>query len=180
MPDEPKALEEGGVTQDEFAKLVARFGAAATAGDGKALADCFTEDGTYFDYIYGPHTGRAKIADMLENLFHRDADQYDWKFFDPVSDGRIGYARSLSRFISKIEQFKGRQVVIDGISRFVLKDDLVREYHESVNGGVAQAQLGVPAERMAKVMQRWATRLRADPDVEAYAGAVRARHAKGE
>ena len=57
MPDQPQAAEEGGVTQDDFAALVARFGAAATAGDGKALAACFTEDGVYHDYIYGPHRG---------------------------------------------------------------------------------------------------------------------------
>jgi hypothetical protein len=153
----------------EFAALVTRFGAAATAGDGKALAACFTEDGTYFDYIYGPHKGRDSIADMLENLFHRDADDYDWTFFDPVVNRDLGYARSLSRFVSKIEQFKGNRIVIDGISRFVLRDGLIAEYHESVNGGVAQAQLGVPPERMAKVMKRWAERLLSTDEVAAYA-----------
>jgi ketosteroid isomerase-like protein len=161
------------VTQDDFAALVARFGAAATAGDGKALAACFTEDGTYFDYIYGPHQGRDSIADMLVNLFHRDAADYDWTFFDPVVKGDLGYARSLSRFVSTIEAFKGRRVVIDGISRFVLKDGLIAEYHESVNGGVAQAQLGVPPERMAKVMKRWSERFLTQPDVAEYAKGFR-------
>jgi len=156
------------VTQDAFAALVARFGAAATAGDGQALAACFTEDGIYFDYIYGPHRGRDSIADMLENLFHRDADDYDWAFYDPVVNGDMGYARSLSRFVSTIPEFKGRHVVIDGISRFVLKDGLIAEYHESVNGGVAQAQLGVAPERMAKVMKRWSERFLRQPDVAEY------------
>ena len=163
----------------EFVSLVARFGAAATAGNGKALAQCFTEDGIYHDYIYGPHAGRPAIADMLENRFHRDASGYDWQFFDPVTDGRIGYAWSLSRFVSTIPQFKDKEVVIDGISRFVLKDGLVAAYHESVNGGVAQAQLGVPPERMAKVMNRWAASFRARAEVESYAAAVRARYNKG-
>ena len=167
------------MTQAAFAALVARFGAAATAGDGKALSACFTEDGVYHDYIYGPHAGRAAIADMLQNLFHRDAAGYDWTFFDPVTDGRIGYAWSLSRFVSTIEQFKDKEVVIDGISRFVLRDGLIAAYHESVNGGVAQAQLGVPPERMAKVMNRWAANFRSRADVESYAAAVRARCAKG-
>ena len=161
------------MTQDDFAALVARFGAAATAGDGKALAACFTEDGIYFDYIYGPHQGRASIADMLENLFHRDADDYDWTFYDPIVKGDMGYARSLSRFVSTIPEFKGRRVVIDGISRFVLKDGLIAEYHESVNGGVAQAQLGVAPERMAKVMKRWSERFLAQPDVAEYAKGFR-------
>ena len=167
------------MTSDDFRALIARFGAAATAGDGRALAACFTEDGVYHDYIYGPHRGREAIADMLENLFHRDASEYDWTFFDPVVNGDLAYARSLSRFVSTIPEFKGKEVVIDGISRFVLKDGLIAEYHESVNGGVAQAQLGVAPERMAKVMARWSQRLRAQPEVEAYAAAARARYIGG-
>jgi ketosteroid isomerase-like protein len=165
------------VTPAEFDELIARFAAAATAGDGKALAACFTPDGIYYDYIYGPHAGRPSIADMLENLFHRDAAEYDWQFFDPVTDGRIGYAWSLSTFISTVPDYKGREIVIDGTSRFVLKDGLIAEYHESVNGGVAHAQLGLAPERMAKVMARWSKRLRDRTDVEAYRAAVRARYA---
>jgi hypothetical protein len=168
MPDQPQDPEEGGVTQGEFANLVARFGAAATAGDGKALAGLFTPDGVYHDYIYGPHKGRESIADMLVNLFHRDADDYHWEFRDPVMGGDIGYARSLSRFVSKVPEFRCKQVVIDGISRFVLKDGLVADYFESVNGGVAMAQLGVAPERMAKVMRRWADRFLSEDEVAAY------------
>jgi ketosteroid isomerase-like protein len=164
------------VSPDAFAALVTRFAAAATAGDGKALADCFTPDGIYYDYIYGPHQGRGSICEMLEELFHRDAAEYDWKFFDPVVNGDIGYAWSLSTFISTVPEYAGREVVIDGTSRFVLKGDLIAEYHESVNGGVAHAQLGLAPERMAKVMARWAKRLTERPDVEAYRAAVRARY----
>jgi len=154
--------------QEEFAALVARLSAAANAGDGKAFAACFAPDGVYHDYIYGPHKGRDSIVDMLENLFHRDAKDYDWRFFDPVVNGNTGYAHSLSRFISTIPEFAGREVVIDGTSRFVLKDGLIGEYHESVNGGVAMAQLGVAPERMAKVMRRWADRFLAEPETAAY------------
>ncbi|HXC57099.1 MAG TPA: nuclear transport factor 2 family protein [Rhizomicrobium sp.] len=166
------------MTREEFAALVQRFGAAATAGDGKALADCFTPDGVYHDYIYGPHVGRDSIADMLENLFHRDAAEYDWTFYEPVVSGDVGYAHSLSTFISRVPGHEGREIVIDGMSRFVLKDALIAGYYESVNGGVAHAQLGLAPERMAKVMARWAKRLRDRPDVAAYAAAVRARYAK--
>ena len=167
------------MTQEQFSALIARFGAAATAGDGRGLSHFFTEDGVYHDYIYGPHRGRDSIADMLENLFHRDASEYDWTFFDPVCNGGIGYARSLSRFVSTIPEFNGREVVIDGISRFVLRDGLIGEYHESVNGGIAQSQLGVSAERMAKVMAKWTRRFRENADVEAYAAAARARYIGG-
>jgi ketosteroid isomerase-like protein len=151
-----------------FAALVARLGAAATSGDGEAFAACFTPNGVYHDYIYGPHKGRAAIADMLANLFHRDATDYHWQFLDPVTDGNIGYARSLSRFVSTISEFQGRAIVIDGISRFLLKDGLIAEYRESVNGGVAMTQLGVAPERMAKVFRRWTDRFLAEPEVAAY------------
>lgn len=152
----------------EFVQLLDRFSDAASRGDGKAFAQCFTEDGVYHDYIYGPHTGRASIEDMLVNLFHRDATNYDWRMFDPVVNGDNGYAWSLSKFTSTIPQFQGKEVVIDGMSRFVMRSNLIAEYRESVNGGVAMAQLGVDPARMAKVMNRWAGWLRDRPEVKTY------------
>lgn len=148
------------MTGDEFARLLDAFTHSAESGDGKRFAAHFTEDAVYHDYIYGPHEGRAEIAHMMENLFHRDAADYRWEMFDPVFDGRQGYAWSLSSFVSKIPQFEGRRVVIDGISRFILRDGLIAEYRESVNGGVAMAQLGVEPDRMDKVFRRWTGWLR--------------------
>ena len=152
----------------EFAVLLRRFTDAATAGDGQGFAACFTEDGVYRDYIYGDHRGRPEIAHMLVDLFHRDAGEYRWDMFDPVCGGSIGYAWSLSRFVSKVAEFAGQRVVIDGMSRFVLRDGLIAEYCESVNGGVAMVQLGVAAPRVEKVLQRWAARLQERPEVRAY------------
>jgi hypothetical protein len=97
---------------------------------------------------------------MMQHLFHRDAADYRWEMFDPVFDGRMGYAWSLSSFTSNIPQFQGKPVVIDGMSRFILRDGLIAEYRESVNGGVAMAQLGVEPARMTKVFQRWAGSLK--------------------
>ncbi|MCW5752989.1 MAG: nuclear transport factor 2 family protein, partial [Alphaproteobacteria bacterium] len=121
----------------DFAGLLERFAASATRGDGAAFAACFTEDGVYRDYIYGDHEGRAEIRQMLEGLFHRDASRYHWQMFDPVFDGRVGYAWSLSTFVSTLPEFVGRRVVIDGMSRFLVRDGLIAEYAESVNGGIA-------------------------------------------
>lgn len=156
------------MTPSDFAKLLERFCDAASRGDGKAFAACFTEDGVYHDYIYGPHTGRASIAEMLEGLFHRDAADYDWRMFDPVCNGDIGYAWSLSKFTSTVPEFKGRRVVIDGMSRFELQGSLIKDYRESVNGGVAMVQLGVAAPRIERVLNRWADRLKAREDVTRY------------
>ena len=73
--------------------------------------------------------------------------------FDPVCEGETGLCLVAVKLHLKIPQFEGRRVVIDGISRFILRDGLIAEYRESVNGGVAMAQLGVEPDRMAKVFQ---------------------------
>ena len=145
-----------------------QFTHSAESGDGARFASHFTEDATYYDYIYGPHQGRADIAHMMQELFHRDAADYRWEMFDPVFDGAKGYAWSLSSFTSKIPQFKGRPVVIDGMSRFVVRDGLIAEYRESVNGGVAMAQLGVAPDRMTKVFTRWTGWLHERPETVEY------------
>ena len=157
------------MTRDSFNRLLARFTAAAESGDGARFAALFTEDGVYHDYIYGAHRGRAEIAHMMQNLFHRDAgDDYRWEMFDGVCDGDLGYAWSLSSFTSRVPEFAGRRVVIDGMSRFVLRDGLIAEYRESVNGGVAMAQLGVAPARMERIFLRWAGWLKDRPETRAY------------
>lgn len=156
------------MTSEEFARLLENLTRAAESGDGARFANHFTEDATYHDYIYGPHTGRAEIAAMMQDLFHRDAADYRWEMFDPVCNGDLGYAWSLSSFTSTVPDFAGQRVVIDGMSRFVLRGELIAEYHESVNGGVAMAQLGVAPERMAKVFRKWSGWLQQRPETQDY------------
>ncbi|PPQ44730.1 nuclear transport factor 2 family protein [Rhodopseudomonas palustris] len=156
------------MTSEEFARLLESLTRAAESGDGARFADHFTEDATYHDYIYGPHIGRAEIATMMQDLFHRDAADYRWEMFDPVCNGDLGYAWSLSSFTSTVPEFKGQRVVIDGMSRFILRGELIAEYRESVNGGVAMAQLGVAPERMAKVFRKWSGWLQQRPETQDY------------
>ncbi len=78
------------MTGDEFAGLLSDFTLSAESGDGARFASHFTEDAIYYDYIYGPHQGRADIARMMRDLFHRDAADYRWEMFDPVFDGVMG------------------------------------------------------------------------------------------
>jgi len=155
-------------TSAELQALLDRMTSAAEARDGVGFAACFTEDGVYHDYIYGDHVGRHDIQHMLEGYFLRDAKDYRWRFFDAVCDGDTGYAWSLSRFTSTLPEFADRPVVIDGMSRFRLRGGMIADYAESVNGGVAMAQLGVAAPRMEKVLNKWAGWLKARPDVQAY------------
>lgn len=161
-----------------FNRLLARFTTAAESGDGERFARCFAADGVYYDYIYGVHQGRAEIAHMMQELFHRDASDYRWEMFDGVFDGRVGYAWSLSSFKSRIEQFQGQRVVIDGMSRFVVQNGLITEYRESVNGGVAMSQLGVEPARMNRVFQRWAGWLQERPETRDYLARPTGQHAR--
>ncbi len=155
--------------QAAFEKLLERFTRTAEAGDGEAFAQCFTEDAVYHDYIYGDHFGRPEIAHMMSHLFHGDAGpDYRWEMFDPVINGDLAYAWSLSSFTSTREEFAGRRVIIDGMSRFRLRDGLICDYAESVNGGVAMTQLGVQPERMAKVFRKWGGWLEARPETQEY------------
>lgn len=156
------------MTGEDFASLLDAFTHSAESGDGARFAQHFTEDGVYYDYIYGPHRGRADIAHMMQGLFHRDATDYRWEMFDPVFDSHQGYAWSLSSFTSTIPQYAGKRIVIDGMSRFIIRDGLIAEYRESVNGGVAMAQLGVEPARMAKVFSRWSGWLNERPETQAY------------
>src|SRR6201990_3072204 len=103
------------MTGDDFPQLLNEFTRSAGCGDGARFASHFTEDAVYHDYIYGPHKGRADIAHMMQELFHRDAADYRWEMFDPVFDGATGYAWSLSSFTSQKEQFKCRPFVLDGM-----------------------------------------------------------------
>lgn len=166
------------MTREEFAKLLSNFTHSAESGDGARFARHFHEDGIYYDYIYGPHKGRADIAHMMQDLFHRDATDYRWEMFDPVFDGSMGYAWSLSSFTSTIPQFKGKRVVIDGMSRFIVRDGLSAEYRESVNGGVAMSQLGVEPERMAKIFRRWTGWLIDRPETQDYLARPKGSRAK--
>lgn len=156
------------MTNEEFRALLDRFQATAEAGDGEGFAACFTPDGIYHDYIYGDHKGRADIAHMMRDLFHGDAKDYRWEMMDAICVGDLGYAWSLSSFESTREEFKGRRVIIDGMSRFELRDGLIADYRESVNGGMAMAQLGVAPERMAKVFNKWTGWLNERPETKDY------------
>ncbi len=159
------------MTQTEFEALLEKFTGAAESGDGEAFAAFFTKDAIYHDYIYGDHVGRAEIAHMMTHLFHGDAGpDYRWEMFDPVINGDLAYAWSLSSFTSTRKEFEGKRVIIDGMSKFRLRDGLICDYAESVNGGLGMVQLGVAPERMAKVFAKWAGWLEARQETREYLG----------
>jgi SnoaL-like domain len=147
-----------------FPALLTRFTAAVELGDGAALGRLFTPDGVYHDTFYGAFAGREAIARMLTEYFWRDAEAFKWDMAEPVSDGRIGYARWAFSYVSKMDDSRGRLAAFTGMSRFILAGELIVRYDEAFNAGLALAQLGMPPERIAKIMRRAAeTALAAEP-----------------
>ncbi len=151
-----------------FRELLDRFTDCANRGDGDKFSTCFTEDAVYHDYIYGPFEGRKNIGKMLTDVFHRDATDFQWEMVDEVCSGDTGYAAYNFSFTSTIPDYEGRRVALQGMSHFQLRDGLIAQYHEAINGGIAMAQLGVPAETMARVFKRCADKEFAKPELQPH------------
>ena len=64
------------------------------------------------------------------------------------------------------------------MSRFIVRDGRIAEYRESVNGGVAMAQLGVEPTRMEKVFRRWTGWLKERPEALDYLARPKGSRAK--
>ena len=136
-----------------FTDLLAAFSAAVVANDGGGLGALFTLDGTYADEFFGMHRGREAIAAMLQR-FHDTGRDYRWDFVDPVSDGTTGYARFRFSFASRLPECDGKPVMFEGISQFRLAGGLIAQYSEAFDRGVALIQLGFPAERIKRIVEK--------------------------
>jgi hypothetical protein len=151
----------------DFPELVTRFAAAAAAGNGDALADLFTPDGTYDDYFFGPCTGREAIKKMLAH-FADGGRNFRWEFFDPAVTGNTGYASYRFSFDSRNPQAKDARVVFDGIGRFDLDGERIRRYSEVFDRGMALAQQQFEPERLRKIALKYAAALKARPEWAAH------------
>jgi hypothetical protein len=147
----------------DFVDLVNRFAAAAAAGDGDALAELFTPDGTYDDYFFGPHTGREDIKRMVAHFADGGRD-FRWEFHDPVRAGNLGYAGYRFSYTSTHPDANGARVVFDGIGCFDLDCDRIRRYSEVFDRGMALAQQAYAPERLCKIGLRYAAALKARPE----------------
>ena len=148
-----------------FRALLDAFSAAVEAGDGRAFAALFAEDGVYHDHFYGDFRGRAAIRSLLEEKFHGEGRDFHWRFDDEAEApaGEIGYASFRYAFTSTSARAAGRRVALTGISRFRLREGLIHDYDDAFEGGVMLHQLGTPGGAMAKIFARWSDRALEDP-----------------
>ena len=145
--------------------MLRAFCDAVEQRNGKAFADLFTEDGVYHDVFYGPFTGRAKIAEMIDDWFYRTATDFRWDMHTPVSDGTTLYARYTFSYRSTLPEAKGARAMFEGVSIMTLKDGLIAEYREVANTATGFVDMNFAPERIAKIMAKQGAALKARPEM---------------
>lgn len=151
----------------DFATLMHTMTEAAVRGDGKAAAACFAPDGVYHDVFYGAFQG-GEIATMIEERFHRDAENFRWDLHEPVEQNGIGYVRYVFSYDSKMDGSKGRRVLFEGIARCELKEGKIAHYSEVANTAPGLAMLGFAPERIARIAEKQGAELKGRLEARAH------------
>ena len=154
----------------EASALLKEFTTAVERRDGKAFAELFTEDGVYHDVFYGAFKGREKIAEMIDDWFHRTARDFRWEMFRPVSDGTMLYAYYTFSYVSTLPEAKGKRVGFDGVSFMRLSNGRIAEYREVANSAIGLLDIGFAPERVAKILGKEAKDIKARPEWARHAG----------
>lgn len=133
--------------------------------EGSRFASLFCEDAVYHDLFYGTFRGRTKIAAMIDDVFYKDAADFRWDMLDPVSDGRTLYARYTFSYQSLLPEAQGNRAIFEGVAIMTIRDGLIAEYREIANPGTAFIDMHFPAARIAKILEREASKLKARPEM---------------
>jgi ketosteroid isomerase-like protein len=149
-------------------KLLRAFCDAVEAHNGKAFAELFTEDGVYHDVFYGPFAGRAKIAEMIDEVFYRTATDFRWDMLSPISDGKTLYAHYTFSYRSTLPEAKGARVMFEGVAMMKLRDGKILEYHEVANTAPAFVDMNFAPERIAKIFAKQGAALKARPEMKRH------------
>ena len=148
--------------------LLRIFCDAVERRNGKAFAALFADDGVYHDVFYGAFTGRAAIADMIDDWFYRTATDFRWDMHEPVSDGRTLYARYTFSYRSTLPEAKGARVMFEGVAIMTLRDGLIASYREVANTAPAFVDLNFAPERIAKIVAKQGAELKARPEMQTH------------
>jgi ketosteroid isomerase-like protein len=148
--------------------LLRIFCDAVERRDGKAFAALFAEDGVYHDVFYGTFTGRAAIADMIDDWFYRAATDFRWDMHDPISDGRMLYARYTFSYRSTLPEAKAARVMFEGVAIMTLHDGLIASYREVANTATAFVDMNFTPERIARIVAKQGAELKARPEMRCH------------
>jgi ketosteroid isomerase-like protein len=145
-------------------EMLRTFADAVERRQGARFAQLFTEDAVYHDVFYGPFAGRAKIAELIDDWFYRVARDFRWDFHDPVTDGRILYARYVFSFLSLLPEAAGKRAMFEGVAIMTLRDGLIADYREVADTAPGFTDMNFAPERIAKILSRQAAALKARPE----------------
>jgi len=148
----------------DVATMLRAFCDAVERRDGAGFARLFCVDGVYHDVFYGAFAGRAAIAAMVDDRFHRDAADFRWDMRDAVRGGDLLYAHYLFSYRSLLPEAAGRRVAFEGVAMMRLRDGLIAEYREVADVGPAFVELGFAPERIAAIEARRGAALKARPE----------------
>ena len=149
-------------------ELLRSFCDAVEQRNGKAFADLFVEDGVYHDVFYGAFEGRAKIAEMIDEVFYRSAADFRWDMHSPLSDGRQLYARYTFSYRSTLPEANGARVMFEGVAMMELRDGKIVSYHEVANTGPAFVDMNFAPERIARIFARQGAAMKARPEMQRH------------
>ena len=149
-------------------ELLRTFCDAVEQHNGKAFADLFVEDGVYHDVFYGAFEGRAKIADMIDEIFYRTATDFRWDMHAPLSDGRQLYARYTFSYRSTLPEANGARVMFEGVAMMELRDGKIVSYHEVANTAPAFVDMNFAPERIARIFAKQGAALKARPEMQRH------------
>lgn len=141
--------------------ILQEFCAAVEQHDGQRFARLFTEDGVYHDVFYGAFAGRSKIAAMIDTEFYKSATNLRWDMHDPVSDGRLLYARYTFSYKSLLPEAEGQRAMFEGVAIMRLRDGLIADYREVANTATGFVDMNFAPERIAKIARRQGAALKA-------------------
>jgi ketosteroid isomerase-like protein len=148
--------------------MLRAFCDAVEQRNGKAFAALFTEDGVYHDVFYGAFSGRAAIADMVDEHFYRTATDFRWDMHTPVSDGETLYARYTFSYRSTLPEARGARAMFEGVAIMKLRDGKIVGYQEVANTAPAFVELNFVPERIAKIAARQGAELKARPEMKRH------------
>jgi len=149
-------------------ELLRGFCDAVEQRNGKALAELFSEDGVYHDVFYGAFEGRAKIAEMVDDVFYRSATDFRWDMHSPLSDGDTLYAHYTFSYRSKLPEAKGARVMFEGVAMMRLREGKIVTYHEVANTAPAFVDLNFAPERIVKILAKQGAALKARPEMRRH------------
>src|SRR3569832_1017557 len=149
-------------------ELLRAFCDAVEARNGKAFADLFSEDGVYHDVFYGAFAGRARIAEMIDDVFYRTATDFRWDMHSPLSNGELLYAHYMFSYRSMLTEAKGARVMFEGVAMMKLRQGKITSYHEVANTAPAFVDMNFAPERIVKILAKQSAALKARPEMRRH------------